>query len=199
MTAALALLLTCTFGIAAEPQDLRALARAHAARNPDTPLEMMGPVGDYAPKDVRELAREADVILRGTLIPVNTYLDEDRILTDYRIQVQQLIAGTLPPTISNALGRIPPQILTAYGGELRVEGVLVRAFDSNREEIVPGTSYLLFLMPSRRGEAGYYEIYHGGIFEVAGAGLRPLLKDGRVVFKDIVGATLDDVIVQIRK
>lgn len=190
----------CALDSAAECQDLRALARAHAAKSPDTPLEMTGPPGDYRPKDIKELASESDVVLRGTLTPIDTYLgqNEDRILTDYRIEVQQLIAGGLPPTTSKTPGKIPPRVVTVYGGVLRVEGVLVRAIDPNLGEVVPGKSYLLFLMPSRRGDAGYYEIYHGGIFEMSGNRLIPILKDGRRAFKDIADSTLEDVIDKIR-
>jgi hypothetical protein len=184
----------------AQAQDLRALARAHAAKNAEAPLVLTGPPGDYQPKNVHDLARESDVVLRGTLTPIATYLgpNEDRILTDYRIDVEQLLAGKMPPMTSEKPSNIPPRVLTVYGGELRLEGVWLRASDPNREEIVAGKSYLLFLMPSRRDDPGYYEIYHGGIFEVSSDGVKPLLKGGNKVFKDIAGSAIEDVIANVK-
>jgi len=184
---------------AAERQNLRALARAHAAATPETPLEMVGPLGDYRPKNLTELATESDIVLRGTLTPVNTYLgrNEDRILTDYRIQTQQLIAGSAPPATLRTPGNVQPFILTVYGGELRLDGVLVRATDPNRGDIVQGKSYLLFVKRSRSGDAGYYEIYHGAMFEVSENRVKPVFKDGGRIFKDVADSTVEEMIVNI--
>lgn len=195
-----ALGILCILEDRAEAQNLRDLARAHAAEKPGVALQLTGPPGDYSPKDVESLARESDVVLRGRLARIKTYLgpNEDRILTDYRIHVEQLIAGSLPLITSKVPGTTPPLTLTVYGGELTVEGVLVRATDPNRAEIVNGRSYLLFLTPSRRGEPGSYEIYYGGIFEVSDDKVAPLLKDGERIFKVKAGSAREALILRVK-
>jgi hypothetical protein len=39
---------------------------------------------------------------------------------------------------------VPALILTAYGGEVVLDGVTVRGLDTNREPIASGAQYLLF-------------------------------------------------------
>jgi hypothetical protein len=190
----------CTLEDSAEAQNLRELARAHAAGESGVALELTAPPGDYLPKEIDALATESDVVLRGRLARIKTYLgpNEDRILTDYQIHVEQLIAGSLPHMTSKVPGGAPALTLTVYGGELTIEGVLVRATDANRDQIVDRKSYLLFLMRSRRGEPGSYEIYYGGIFEVSDQRVRPLLRQGDRIFKGTAGLTLEDLIQRIK-
>jgi len=92
-----------------------------------------------------------------------------------------------------------PPILTVFGGDVTVDGVLIHATDSNREAITDGERYLLFLMNSRRREPGRYEIYHGGVLEVVRNQARPLLRDSERVFKGIVGTPISELIPRIEK
>ena len=185
----------------AEAQNIRALARAHATDSPGVPLQLTGSPGDYSPKSVDELAEASDLILLGRLSRIQSYLgpNEDRILTDYRLQAQQVVAGNLPRITSKIPGNVPPLILTVYGGELTIEGVLVRATDPNRADIDEGKLYLLFLTHSRRGDPGYYESCYGGIFEVSQNRLKPILKHGETIFKDTAGSSLEDVLARIKR
>ena len=64
--------------------------------------------------------------------------------------------------------------------------------------IVEGHEYLLFLRPSRLKGAGRYEIYYGGVFEVAGSGLKPLLKKGDEVFEESKNLTLSEVVDRVQ-
>lgn len=189
----------CVLEDRAEAQNLRDLARAHAADNPGVALQLTGSPGDYLPKGMAELASESEVVLRARLVRTTSYLGpkEDRILTDYRIDVEQLISGDLPVT-RTVPGSTPDLRLTVYGGELRVEGVLLRATDPNRGEIMDGRSYLLFLTRSRAGGPGSYEIHYGGIFEVSNDRVRPLLKQGDRVFGGDVALTLGDLIPKLK-
>jgi hypothetical protein len=184
----------------AQGQDLRGFAKAHAAEKPGAALHLTGAPGEYSPKDIERLAGESDVVLRARLVRGEAYLgpNEDRVLTDYRIQVEQLVAGTLPLATQKAPGTTPPLTLTVYGGDVTVEGVLIRATDPNRHEIVDGRPYLLFLKHSRRGEPGFYEVHYGGIFDVSDNRVTPLLKQGGSIFKDTVGVALEDLIGKVK-
>lgn len=87
---------------------------------------------------------------------IKSYLgpNEDRILTDYRIILEQLTAGTLPLTTGKTTDRAQPLTLTVYGSDLTLEGVLLSAGNPNCDEIVEGRSYLLFLAHSRTRRLG---------------------------------------------
>jgi hypothetical protein len=65
--------------------------------------------------------------------------------------------------------------LTAYGGELTIEGVTVRAVNYNRDDIRSGGRFLLFLQ-ALGGSAGQYQLFRGGAFEIEQQRLKPLLK-----------------------
>src|SRR5687767_10353831 len=91
------LILVAIFGFSetAAAQNLRELAREQAIRNPGVPLVQPAPPGDYRPKAIEELAREAVVVLQAKLTRINSYLSssEDRVLTDYSMLGPNVIAG----------------------------------------------------------------------------------------------------------
>lgn len=149
-------------------QNLRELARVYARERPGVPIDQPAPPGDYWPKTIRELAKEADLALRARLSRVHSYLapSEDRILTDYSIEAPRFITGHLPDTATRTPGTVVPMILTVLGGEVMLEGVVVRSSNYNRESIEEGVEYLLFLRTSRLPGVGRYEIYYAGIFEI---------------------------------
>jgi hypothetical protein len=186
-------------GIAAA-QNLRELAREQAIRNPGVPLVRPAPPGDYWPKAVEELAREADIVLQAKLTRINSYLSstEDRVLTDYSILGPDVIAGRLRLPPMQIPGKTVPLIVSVYGGEVVVEGVPIRVTDQNFEAIKDGRQYLLFLKQSRRAEPGRYEIYYGGIFEISQEEVKPLLKRADDVFKGTVDARVNDLVARIR-
>jgi hypothetical protein len=183
------------FECPAGAQNLREWARTQAAENPGVPLHVTGSPGDYSLKTVEALANESNAVLRGRLTLIKSYLsaDEERILTDYRIDIEELIAGDLPPITAKAPGNAPSPTVTAPGGDLEVEGILVRATDPNREPILSGGSYLLFLIPARGGRPNSFEIYHGGIFSVSEGRVTPLLRNGERLFNVRAGSSLQDV------
>ena len=181
-------------------QNLRELAREQAARNPGEPIEQPAPPADYPPKTIEDLAGEANLTLQARLKRIKSYLgpSEDRVLTDYSIVGAAVIAGSLPVNMSPSPRVTSPLILTVYGGEVVVEGVRVRATDYGRDAIQDGGEYLLFLQPSRRGEAGRYEIYHAGIFHVSEGRARPLLKQADGVFLGTAVAPVTELLSRIR-
>jgi len=187
----------------ARAMQLREWAREYARNYPGEPMpHPPAPPWDWPwPKPLEELAREADVVLQAKLVRIGSYIapSGDRLLTDYSMQDQQVIAGRLPVLATPTPGAAVPLILTVWGGEAVVEGVLVRGTDQNFEAIKEGGLYFLFLRPSRRAEPGRYEIHYGGIFELVQDTLKPLYKGGDAVFKDAAGAPLRDLLPRIQK
>jgi hypothetical protein len=187
---------------AASGQNLRVMAREHAVRNPGKIMELPAPPGDYLPKTFEELSRESDVVVQGTLVFVRSYLlnpSEDRVLSDYRLASPRVLAGAFDSVLSPTPGPGAPVRIVVYGGEIQLEGVRVRATDYNSAPIVQGQEYLLFLRHSRLKDPGLYEIYYGGIFEVSGTRLKPLLKRGDEVFEGSKNASLPEVIDRVQK
>lgn len=180
-------------------QNLRELARELGPRNPGQPLYWPAPPGEYSPKGIEKVAAEADVVLRAKLSRSRSYLgpNEDRILTDYSILDGRVIAGRLPLLATRTPGTSIPLILTVYGGDVIVDGVLIRGTDGNFEAIKDGGEYLLFLKQSRSSEVGRYEVLDGAVFEILQENVRPLLKQADILFKGTVPARLNELLSKI--
>ena len=193
----LIVLMTCD-GAAA--QNLRELARAHAKGNPGEPLVQPASPAHYEPKTIEELTRAAEVVVQATLVQARSYVSPqaDRVLTDYSIVTPKFLAGRAPVLTPSGAGMVPALILTAYGGEVVLDGVTVRGLDTNREPITSGPQYILFLMPSRGGQTGQYEIYNGGIFEIARGNARALIKGADGLFKDAADTPLPNLLDRIQ-
>lgn len=182
-------------------QNLRESARRQLAQNPGRALLLPAPPADYLPKSVEELTTESDVVVQARLVEDRSYLsrNEDYVLTDYRIQAPQIIAGRPSARTSPVPGQGTPLTLTVFGGDVMLEGVLVRAIDNNREPIKNGGQYLLFLKEAPGGQPGQYWIYYGGIFELLDGGrLDPLMKAASRVFHDAQGVALKEMVERIQ-
>ena len=138
-------------------QNLRELAREQAKRNPGEPLLQPASPAHYEPKTIEKLTREASVVVQTTLVQTRSYLgpQADRVLTDYSMVTPKFLVGRAPVLTPSRPGMVPALILTTFGGEVVLDGVTVRGTDTNREPITSGAQYLLFLMPSRAGQAGH--------------------------------------------
>jgi hypothetical protein len=183
-------------------QALRDAAREQARQSPGVPLLLTSAPGDYLPKTIEDLTKESEVVLQATLSHMKSYLsvNDDRVLTGYDVNVEHIFAGGVPTRTAKVPGTVlAPPILTVFGGDVTVDGVLIRATDSNREAITEGARYLLFLMNSRRREPGRYEVYHGGVFEVVRNQARPLLRNSERVFKGVAGTPISELIPRIEK
>jgi hypothetical protein len=154
----------------------------------------------FEPKTIEALTREAEVVVQATLVLARSYVSPqaDRVLTDYAIVTPTILAGRSPVSTPSRAGTAPALILTVYGGEVVLEGVTVRGFDTSREPITNGGQYLLFLMPSRSGQAGQYEIYYGGIFEIGAGNARALIRERDRVFKDAADVSLRSLLDRIQ-
>jgi hypothetical protein len=183
-------------------QSLRDAARDQARTSPGVPILLTSEPGDYLPKTIEDLTKESEVVLQATLSHVKSYVggNDDRVLTDYDINVERIFAGGVPARPTKVPGTLSaPPILTVFGGDVTVDGVLIRATDNNREPIADGARYLLFLMSSRRREPGRYEIYYGGVFEIVRNEARPLLRHAERVFKLGARTPISELIRRIEK
>jgi len=179
-------------------QTLVERAREHARRYPGVPFDLPAAPAEFWPTTIEALTKKSEVVLVARLNRMNSYLNLDRVLTDYSIREERVIAGSLPARMAQTPGAVVVAlILTVWGGEVTVDGLRISGSDSNREPIKHGGQYLLFLMKSRRQEAGRYEIYYGGIFEVVADKVRPLFKQAENVFKGVGGTPVEDLIQQI--
>ncbi len=182
------------------PQRLRAFAKAHAQNATADPLMVGAPLGNPPPKTIAQLTREAEVVLRGRLFRLQTYIDRDGdlILTDYAIRQEQLLAGRTPAAVARARDFSKPPTLTDVGGELLIEGVRVLMLPSNERAIVDGGEYLLFLVPSRIG-GGQYQVYNAGIFQIEEERVSPLHSQSKILFKDAFNASLETVLLRVER
>jgi hypothetical protein len=110
-----------------------------AKQNPGTPI-VTGLLREITPTPIEELAKGATLILEGRT---------NRVIAGRAVMSQ----GS--PTVT------PSLIVSAYGGEVQVEGTSIRSTDHNLEDLRTGVQYLLFLKKFG-SEPGRYEFYRGG-------------------------------------
>ena len=191
---------TCVASTVTAQTNLRELARNQALRDPGVPILLPSPPAGYAAKSLGQLAKESAIVVEARLVRLRSYLWEsnDRVLTDYSLEQPDMIVGAAPTLTSEKPGGTARLIVTVYGGEISLDGVTVRATETNREPIDEHATYLLFLMKSRAGGLGHYEIYDGAIFEVQGPKIRPLAKNGTDIFKWALDTPRADVLTEIR-
>jgi hypothetical protein len=185
-------------------QTLREFVRAQAQRGNVGPFDYPAPPGHYEPKTIEQLAQEASLVVRGRLVRGRSHLGpgETTVLTDYSIVSPEIVAGSVPLGRAATAGAATrPMTVAVRGGEVTVEGAVIRAGDQNFEPIQDGREYLMFLRPSRAPQAAptEYEIYYGGIFETSQQSVKPLLKESDRVFRDAKGQSTDDLIGRVNK
>lgn len=138
------------------------------------------PPGHFGPKSIEELTREADVVVRARLRRSRTYVagpNESLLYTDYLIEEPVLLAGALESYVTRTPGTAtPPLLLTRFGGDLTIDGIRIHGGDSNFLTPQDGALHLLFLRVSRAKQPGKYEVSNGGIFELSGETMKPLLR-----------------------
>jgi hypothetical protein len=181
-------------------QPLNELAKAHSRKYPGTPLIQVGPPGDYLPKTIEELTREAEIVIHARLVRLKSYVgaDGERVLSDFAIRGNVMLAARTADAAAAVQGGITGTlIVTVFGGEVMIEGVEVQSSSGGSAAITDGGEYLLFLKKARRPGAGRYEPYYGAVFSIEEGKLKPLLRDGNRVFKDASEAALPEVVSQI--
>jgi hypothetical protein len=187
-------------GQVAAAQNLRDVAREHAATNPGVPITQPAPPLLLRPKPIEAIATEADVIVQARLSAIGSHLSarSEHVQTDYAIVEPIVIGGQLAAANPQTPGQTLPPILEIRGGEVVVDGVTIRTTDQNREAIVDGGRYLLFLKQSRPSEPRRYIVYYAGMFDISQANVRPLFTRGHEVYRDAVGGAVTDFETRIR-
>ncbi len=158
-----------------------------------------GLLRDIRPSSIEELAKGAEVVLRGRLVKARTFLrNEMYIITQYEIVNPQIIAGALTVVASPKPDVGKPILLGVFGGEMTISGETIKAEDhAMATEITSGQEYLLFLRKFG-AEPGQYQLYNGGIFEIQGNQAKALVKGAETVFKGASEAPVAELIDRVR-
>jgi hypothetical protein len=171
-----------------------------ARTKPVNPI-VRGVLRDVTTVPLETLSKEAPLIVVGRLIWVKSYLTADQmnVLSDYAIQPDQVLAGTLMPT-QNVPGKAAAPTLTVYGGEVTIDGVTVSAVDHNLDLPKSGQRFLLFLKLFG-ADAARYQVVRGAIFEVENEKMRSLLKRSETPtpYADVTGKPLSAAVLHIAR
>lgn len=127
------------------------------------------------------LVAAADLIVVGKVLPgLDSYLSADgmSVLTDYPIEVERAIAGKL--AVMNRPGIVPHVTVVHRGGEVTLDGKLVRMHDLRLPALPVSSRVVLFL---NRREDGKYAIVHEvfGAFGITGNHVGSLARKARAV------------------
>jgi hypothetical protein len=142
---------------------------------------------------------KAELIVEGSVRPLNTYLSEDKchLYTDFEVVAPLVISGNLPPRAIP--GPQPSVIVTQFGGTMIIDGVKVTVEDQQLRPFVAGQRVVLLL--SRSGSAGRYEIAgdaFGAFIAEADGKVRPFLHE-KGVYDDMRGLTKAQFVERVRR
>jgi len=109
---------------------------------------------DRLPIPLRELAQRAQIIVEAEVRPIRTYLSADQcdVLTDFAIVPTAVVAGAMPARTTPGP---QPFVVTQFGGEMLVNGVLVTAGELDLPVFTAGERLVLFLRPSLRDKTKF--------------------------------------------
>jgi hypothetical protein len=158
-----------------------------------------GVLSEIFPKSIEELAAASDVVVIAMLEKGKTSLtaDENYIYTEYGMSDIHVVAGDLPP-LSGPLAKTSPHTLVVGGGEMMLEGVLVRSENYNLREL-PNGQYVLFLTRSRFGtQPGAYQIYHGGVFAIESDKVRGVVAGADDIYPGVKGTPVGQLVSRIQ-
>jgi hypothetical protein len=156
--------------------NLYAQTLERAKQNPGTPI-VTGLLREVTPTPIEELAKGATLILEGRT---------NRVIAGRAVMSQ----GS--PTVT------PSLIVSAYGGEVQVDGTSIRSTDHNLEDLRTGVQYLLFLKKFG-SEPGRYEFYRGGVFEIHHDRVKALLKGSKDVYSELSDQPYSQVIQRVER
>ena len=141
------LVLTVSGSVAA--QSLREQARQSGGKPVGSGL-----LRDICPKSLEDLTTESGVVLIATVSKGKSYLtpNEEHVYTDYTVSPRRVVAGSYP-LLSGVPVATMPLTITQYGGEMILEGVVVRSQNYNYPDWGNG-EYLLFLKDLARSLDG---------------------------------------------
>jgi hypothetical protein len=180
---------------AVEAQTIPELVRA----NPDMTI-VSGMTQHVRPVAFETLLQESPLVIIGRVHFARSYLtpDELYILSDFTIQLEQVLKGVVPVGQARP-GQSRNLILTMYGGEIAVDGKKVSAKAMNTKELKSGERFLVFLQPYGT-DVGRYKAAYGAIFEIQDDRMRSLLSmSGGDPFPDLTSRSLGDAMKEIAR
>ena len=157
--------LTAVAGVAQSPDIVE-----RAAANDGRPLTITISQDAY-PISIEALAAGSELALEGKLIPLQSYLSEDKrhILSDYEIQPGRVFIDRKTSFSRAAPGPANRLTLTLYGGQVEIEGTSVTLVDRSFSKRPAAGRYLMFLVekPNARNA---FQLFGGaaGLFAING-------------------------------
>lgn len=132
---------------------------------------------ELIPVDLAELMRRSDLVVRGKITRIESYLSEDQrlICTDYKITPTRVIAGRRA-TRGKPTPGFNEITFTHYGGTMTLHGVPVEVRDDNLPPFEDGTEAVLFLEESEKGRTPFVIVNAVAAFEVVDNKVRPMVK-----------------------
>lgn len=174
MTASL-LVATVSVPCAAQAPSLR----ERAAVRDGKPLRVLS-LAEIHAFALDDLAGNADVILEGHLVQLNSYLstDEKAIYTDYQIIPRRMIVDRGERAATPSPGR--PLVVSILGGEVNIEGTRVTYVDSTLAPFTKDSRLLLFLQ-RKADDPLKFQVYRqsAGMFIVQDERTKAMNKHGR--------------------
>ena len=131
---------------------------------------------ELLPDTLQELTRKSDLVLVGRIESAESYISADQreVFTDYTVTPIDRIQTRHSTTKGSAVAG--PIILKRWGGQVSIAGVPVTFEASHLRFFKPSDRLLMFL---RLADKQKYEIVGGGVFEVDGELLTPLIDHPR--------------------
>jgi hypothetical protein len=122
----------------------------------------------YSPLDLEGLVAGVDLVSRGVVEGKGSWLDENKVLTDYKVQVISVIRGGDPSLEGRTI------TIRRDGGKVQIDGGRVTAYEPDFPFFEIGEEYILFLKRSadqlyvvRDGAQGAFRIEAGRASQVS--------------------------------
>jgi hypothetical protein len=148
-------------------------------RAPD-PLKL-GRILEVMPETLEEMLPTADLVVEGTVEPINTYLSSDQkdLYTDYLVTpLRTVLQRNVVPTTGP--GKVPPIIVKRWGGRTVIDGVQVIVEDNDVRSFRPGERLLLILVYNKGDGKYHLPADDSGAFSVNGDQIEPMVNHPRV-------------------
>lgn len=188
--------LSCV-GVGAGKETLVELAR----RSAPAPV-LIERMREIVPASFGPMVSRADLIVRGTVKPMRTYLSGDLygLLTDYLVTPSRTLYQRSVNTSARP-GTTEPIMFTTWGGRTALEGVEVVLRDRDAAELEPGAEVILYLVEESRTRGRYRLASEltgamgvvGGRIQLLG---KPAAYDER--FRRFSGVTVEEVEREVR-
>jgi hypothetical protein len=189
-----AIMLTLSSGASAQYTISDAIASGPGASGRE---RFFGGMAEARPMSLEEMTNAVTVVLDARLDWLRTYPSDDDqfLLTDFAVTPLRIHAGTVQSNVATP-GAAIPFVLTTQQGTLVRNGVTIRGGIHGFEDLTSGWTYLLFLRPFGR-EPGRHQLYNYSAFDISGPTMRPLVREGMVLFRDWISMPYGEAVQRI--